>query len=47
MDRRKAIKVAAGVIVGGGASLLTNAFKPKVKFDNEPHKLDYNQAYSI
>jgi hypothetical protein len=45
MDRRKAMKVAAGALVGGGAGLfvLTNAFKPKVEFDNEPHKLDYNQ----
>jgi hypothetical protein len=44
MDRRKAMKVAAGAIVGGGAGLftLTNAFKPKIEFDNEPHKLDYN-----
>ncbi|MBN2636970.1 MAG: C-GCAxxG-C-C family protein [Prolixibacteraceae bacterium] len=45
MDRRKAMKVAAGAIVGGGAGLFTlaNAFKPKIEFDNEPHKLDYTQ----
>jgi hypothetical protein len=45
MDRRKAMKVAAGAIIGGGAGLLTltNAFKPKIEFDSEPHKLDYNQ----
>lgn len=46
MNRRKAMKVAAGVIVGGGAGLLTltNAFKPEIMFDNEPHKLDYKQV---
>jgi len=40
------MKVAAGVIVGGGAGLLTltNAFKPKILFDNEHHKLDYKQV---
>ena len=43
MNRRKAMKVAAGVVVGGGAGLLTltKAFNPKVEFDNEPHQLDY------
>lgn len=43
MNRRKAMKVAAGVVVGGGAGLLilTNAFKPNIVFDNEPHRLDY------
>ena len=43
MNRRKAMKVAAGVVVGGGAGLLalTNAFKPEIVFDNEPHRLDY------
>lgn len=46
MDRRKAMKVAAGVVAGGGAGLLalTNAFKPEIKFDSEPQKLDYDQA---
>lgn len=46
MDRRKAMKVAAGVIAGGGAGFftLTNAFKPKVGFDSEPHKLEYNRT---
>ena len=46
MDRRKAMKVAAGVVAGGGAGLLalTSAFKPEVKFDSEPRKLDYDQA---
>ncbi len=44
MNRRNLMKIAAGVIVGSGAGFLTltNAFKPKVEFDNEPHKLDYN-----
>ncbi len=39
------MKVGAGAIVGGGAGLLTltNAFKPKIKFDNEPHELNYQQ----
>ena len=41
MDRRKAMKVAAGVVAGGGAGLLalTNAFKPEIKFDSEPQKI--------
>jgi len=45
MNRRKAMTIAAGVVVGGGAGLLTltNAFKPEILFDNEPHKLDYKQ----
>ena len=32
MNRRKAMKVAASVIIGGGAGLfaLTHAFKPKL-----------------
>ena len=46
MDRRKAMKVAAGVIAGGGVGIFTlsNTFKPKVEFDSEPHKLDYTQT---
>lgn len=45
MNRRRAMKVAAGVIVGGGAGLLTltNAFKPEIIFDNDSHKLDYKR----
>ena len=45
MNRRKAMKVAAGAIAAGGAGLLTltNAFKPEIVFDNEPHKLNYKQ----
>ncbi len=35
MNRRKAMTIAAGVIAGGGAGLLTltNAFKPEIIFD--------------
>lgn len=46
MNRRKAMTIAAGVIAGGGAGLLTltNAFKPEIMFDNEPHKLQHNQG---
>ena len=45
MNRRKAMTIAAGVVVGGGAGLLTitNAFKPETLYDDEPHKLDYKQ----
>jgi hypothetical protein len=45
MNRRKAMKVAASAIAGSGAGLLTltNAFKPKINFDNSPHELDYQQ----
>lgn len=48
MDRRKAMKVAAGAVVGGGAGLfaLTHAFKPEIKFDSSPQKLDYKQDES-
>jgi len=45
MDRRKAMKVTAGVLAGGGAGLLTltTAFKPEVKSESEPYNLDYKQ----
>jgi len=45
MNRRNVIKAAAGAVAAGGAGLLvlTNAFKPKIEFDNEPHQLDYKQ----
>lgn len=48
MNRREAMKVAAVAVVGGGAGLLTltNGFKPKIQFDDEPHKLDYMQEES-
>ncbi|HPF03844.1 MAG TPA: C-GCAxxG-C-C family protein [Bacteroidales bacterium] len=46
MNRRKALTIAAGVVAGGGAGLLTltNAFKPETIFDNEPHKLPYKKG---
>ena len=46
MNRRKAMKLAAGVVVGGGAGLyaFTNAFKPKIEFDNESHPLDFTPS---
>ena len=43
MNRRKAMKIAAGVIVGSGAGIITlsNAFKPKYQPMEEPRKLGY------
>ena len=43
MDRRKAMKITAGVIAGGGAGLLTlmQAFKPKKQVGAAPQKLDF------
>ncbi|MBW6536175.1 MAG: C-GCAxxG-C-C family protein [Mariniphaga sp.] len=48
MDRRKAMKVAAGAIAAGGAGLLTltTAFKPEKQPLPEPHNLEYNPAES-
>jgi len=48
MDRRNAMKAAAGVIVGGGAGLfaLTHAFKPEVKSAEKPQKLEYKSDES-
>lgn len=45
MDRRKAMKIAAGAVAAGGAGLftLTTAFKPEVKPGNQPEKLEYQQ----
>jgi hypothetical protein len=45
MDRRKAFKIAAGAVAAGGAGLftMTTAFKPEIKFDNTPQKLDFKQ----
>lgn len=45
MDRRKAMKVAAGVFAGGGLGFVTlsNAFKPEKLPAVEPHKLEYDQ----
>jgi len=43
MDRRKAMKIAAGVIVGSGAGIyaVSNAFKQESLPLEEPHKLEY------
>lgn len=48
MDRRKAMKITAGVIAGGGAGLLTlsQAFKPKSQLQAAPHKLDFTPVES-
>jgi hypothetical protein len=46
MNRRKAIKIAAGAIIGGGAGILTlsNAFRPKYPAASKPQKLEYKEA---
>ncbi|MGM0621475.1 MAG: C-GCAxxG-C-C family (seleno)protein [Bacteroidota bacterium] len=46
MDRRNAMKVAAGAIAAGGAGLvtLTTAFKPEKQFVPEAQNLEYNPA---
>jgi len=46
MDRRKAMKITAGAIIGGGAGLyaLTNAFKPEYLLLEESHKMEYNNT---
>jgi hypothetical protein len=46
MNRRKAMKVAAGVFAGGGIGLvtLTNVFKPEKTAAAEPSKIDYNTS---
>ncbi len=48
MDRRKAMKVAAGVIAGGGAGLfaLSNGFKPVKQVAAGPVKLEYEPSES-
>jgi len=48
MDRRKALKITAGAIVGGSAGIitLTNAFKPEYQPIEEPRKLDYKNPNS-
>lgn len=48
MDRRKAMKVAAGAIAAGGAGFftLTTAFKPKKQPPVEPSKLEYTPPES-
>lgn len=46
MDRRKAMKLAAGVAAAGGAGLLSlsTAFKSQSKPNETPHNLSYQQA---
>lgn len=48
MERRNAIKIAAGAMVAGGVGLVTlsTAFKPEVKAASNPKKLDYNGTES-
>ncbi len=48
MDRRKAMKVAAGVFAGSGIGLvaLSNAFKPEQEPAGQPHKLEYDPPES-
>lgn len=46
MDRRKAMKIAAGAIAGSGAGLfaLSKAFKPGYPIDLEPRSLEYTHS---
>lgn len=46
MDRRKAMKIAAGAIVGSGAGIfiLSNVFKPEYLPLEESQKLEYNNT---
>ena len=48
MDRRKAMKITAGAIIGGGAGIvaLTNAFKPDYLPLEEPKKLEFKNTNS-
>lgn len=48
MDRRKAMKITAGAIIGGGAGLvtLTKAFQPEYQPMEEAKKLEYNNVDS-
>lgn len=48
MDRRKAMKVAAGVIAGSGAGLfaLSKGFEPERQFNTGVEKLDYKPSES-
>lgn len=43
MERRKAMKIAAGAIIGGGAGIftLTNAFKPDLMPLEESKKIEF------
>ena len=46
MNRRKAMKIAAGAIIGSGLGILPlyNVFKPKYPSAKKPQKLKYNEA---
>ena len=46
MDRRKAMKIAAGAIVGGGAGILalSKGFNPKDASAVKPQKLEYKET---
>ncbi|MDD4192913.1 MAG: hypothetical protein PHI28_16375 [Mangrovibacterium sp.] len=48
MDRRKAMKITAGVIAGGGAGLFTisKAFKTRGPDQAEPQNLEFDSAES-
>lgn len=48
MDRRKAMKITAGAIAGGGAALITlsNAFKPAYQSEEKPQKLEFKEGPS-
>lgn len=46
MNRRKAMTIAAGTLVSGGAGIITlmNAFKPKYLPEEKPQNLEYKKA---
>lgn len=46
MNRRNALKMAAGAVIGGGAGVwaMTNAFKPEKLPELHPEKLEYVKA---
>ena len=46
MNRRKAMRLAAGAIIGSGIGILPfyNVFKPKYPSAKKPQKLKYNEA---
>jgi len=48
MERRKAIRLSFAAVAAGGAGalVLTKAFKPEIKPDAEPEKLEYQETES-
>lgn len=46
MNRRKAMRLAAGAIIGSGIGILPfyNVFKPKYPSAKKPQKLEYKKA---